>query len=341
MVLFYSILVFISFLLDRELALGSLRDAMRSSRRAAYSTGTVANLRTQWRAYLLFCRYFGLSAVPSSSNTICLFAQFLSFSVTPDTIRNYLNGVRLLHLYQGYEFPFLQDFIVKITLKGISRLASHTPKQALAMTISILLKVHSVLDSSSHFELVVFTAALFAFFLLARLSNILPVSSRVFRASKDLSRRSFLFIDGQLIVVFNWSKTIQFGERRLIFPVVSLPDSPICPVYNFRKMISLISAPPSSPAFVFPCKGKLVTLTKSSFIKAFRQLLVRASIPLAYSYTGHSFRRGGATWAFGIGIPGEVIQVLGDWKSDCYKRYFEFTLDLLLQVNQCMRQSLQ
>ena len=38
-------------------------------------------------------------------------------------------------------------------------------------------------------------------------------------------------------------------------------------------------------------------------------------------YSGHSFRRGGATWAMHIGLPGEVIQVLGDWQSNVYQRY--------------------
>ena len=44
-------------------------------------------------------------------------------------------------------------------------------------------------------------------------------------------------------------------------------------------------------------------------------------------FTGHSFRRGGATWAFQAGIPGELIQICGDWASDAYKRYLEFSMD--------------
>ena len=43
-------------------------------------------------------------------------------------------------------------------------------------------------------------------------------------------------------------------------------------------------------------------------------------------FTGHSFRRGGATWAFDTGVPGELIQICGDWASDAYKRYLEFGL---------------
>ena len=318
----------------------SLRKELRRTRQAAFAVGTQKNLKTQWRAYLLFCRYFGFSPVPSTVNIICLYAQFLSFSVTSNSIRNYLNGVRVLHLYLGHEFTFLQHFIVRITLRGIARLLPHTPKQALAITVTTLLRVHSCLDFSSPYEIVVFTAALFAFFLMARLSNILPASQAAKDLRKALCRKHIRLIEGNLLVVFNWSKTIQFGERKLVVPLIPFPGSPICPVSLFNRMISSVPASPSSPAFVVPIRGGLKVLTKSAFINSFRHLLVRAGTPLAHAYTGHSFRRGGATWAFGIGIPGEYIQVVGDWKSECYKKYFEFSLDVMLSVSSRMRDSI-
>ena len=44
------------------------------------------------------------------------------------------------------------------------------------------------------------------------------------------------------------------------------------------------------------------------------------------SSEANPFRRGGASWAFNNGVPGELIQVMGDWKSDAYKVYLEFSL---------------
>ena len=35
---------------------------------------------------------------------------------------------------------------------------------------------------------------------------------------------------------------------------------------------------------------------------------------------------GGATWAFQAGMPGELIQICGDWASDAYKLYLQFTM---------------
>ena len=44
------------------------------------------------------------------------------------------------------------------------------------------------------------------------------------------------------------------------------------------------------------------------------------------NFSTHSFRRGGATCAFRADVPETLIQLQGDWVSDCYKRYLEMGL---------------
>jgi hypothetical protein len=39
------------------------------------------------------------------------------------------------------------------------------------------------------------------------------------------------------------------------------------------------------------------------------------------------------TWAFQCGVPSELIQVQGDWKSDAYKLYLRYGLNDKLQVS--------
>jgi len=152
-----------------------------------------------------------------------------------------------------------------------------------------------VLQPDSALEWVVYCAALFAFFLLAYLSNILPASAvRFDLESRDLCRRNVQFIDSYLIVIFDWSKTIQCRERRLVIPLVPIPGSPLSPVSAFRKMLQLIPAHVTSPAFCYHQNSRLIPLTKAVFIWLFRDLLVRADVPSAGCYMGHSFRRGGA-----------------------------------------------
>jgi hypothetical protein len=51
-------------------------------------------------------------------------------------------------------------------------------------------------------------------------------------------------------------------------------------------------------------------------------------------YATHSFRRFGATYAKCRGIPDDLIQHMERWVSDCFQRYFLFSDDDKVQMNQ-------
>ncbi len=70
-----------------------------------------------------------------------------------------------------------------------------------------------------------------------------------------------------------------------------------------------------------------------------RQLIAKIHLePNLYSL--HSFRHGGATSAFSSKVPGELIKVHGDWKSDTFLKYLEVSLEHRLEVTQSMVQAL-
>ena len=86
-----------------------MRD-VRKTRGHAFANGTSSNLRTQFRSFFKFCVYFQRKALPADLDTICGFAQFLSRSMTPQSIKNHLSGVKLLHILSGFEYTFSDDF---------------------------------------------------------------------------------------------------------------------------------------------------------------------------------------------------------------------------------------
>jgi hypothetical protein len=47
----------------------------------------------------------------------------------------------------------------------------------------------------------------------------------------------------------NRSKTIQFGERLLIIPIVAIPGSSLCPVKAYLNMVKLVPAVNDAPAY--------------------------------------------------------------------------------------------
>ena len=103
-------------------------------------------------------------------------------------------------------------------------------------------------------------------------------------------------------------------------------------------MCHLIKAKPEEP---------LVTLGKNKWItyKSFQNYLRNLSDKLGLDsqlFSSHSFRRGGATFAFESGVPSELIQLHGDWKSDAYKKYLSFSLkDKVLVAKMMIKHSLE
>ena len=83
---------------------------------------------------------FSIHPTPATLDIIFLYVQFLSSMLSPSAIRNYLTGVKLLHLFSGQEFPFNKDFILLLTLRGIVRNALHIWLRAPLVTPHVCLK---------------------------------------------------------------------------------------------------------------------------------------------------------------------------------------------------------
>ena len=300
-----------------------MRD-VRATRLHAFAKGTYSNLRTQFRCYLGFCVYFARNPLPATVNTICAFVQFLSHSLKPPSISNYLSGVKMLHIFLGYEYTFTDDFHLHLTIRGIQRIHQHVPRRARPITPAILFSIWKLSPSFNSLEYSVFACGLFLFFTMARAGSILP-ASRKSPQHLFLTRDRVNFSREGILITLTHTKNIQFGRRRLHIPLLSSP-SPLCPVAAFLASSSFLPSHQATPAFVFYEKTHIRWLTKTIFIDVFRRLITRAGIQDAHAFTGHSFRRGGASWAFQAGMPGELIQICGDWSSDAYKNYLEFSM---------------
>ncbi|XP_078619225.1 uncharacterized protein LOC144886464 [Branchiostoma floridae x Branchiostoma japonicum] len=284
-------------LLDRQVA---------ASKRSAFATGTYNNLRTQWRSFFLFCEYFGLPALPTDVPTLARYAQFLSRSCkSPDTIKIYVHGVRQLHLFHGLTAPPANAFDLKLVLTSLSRHSAHVSQQKLPITPSILLRLRSLLDLWRPLHATLWAAFCVGFFTLLRKSNLVPPSGTAFSPDKHLARESI----------------------QLTADVSAIPGHPLCPRQAVLNMLHLLPAKDSSPAFLVPASGGgLVSLTHATFVSHLKTLLEAAGLPSA-QYSGHSFRRGGATFAWGCGADSNTIKLLGDWSSDAYEVYLDSSLE--------------
>lgn len=204
----------------------------------------------------------------------------------------------------------------------VLRVTRSTPHAELLQLLRIFCQISKVLDfETDPISCTLFCAFLFTFFLMARLANIVPRSRKCFDPSRNLTRSDVAANQNGLIVTFKCTKAIQFGERKLNIPLLRLPGSPICPVSAYHRMVCLVPASSRSALFVLPSPYRPTVLTQDRLIAAFSRALSAAGLPNASSYRGHSFRRGAASWAFNHGVPGELIQIYGNWASDVYKAY--------------------
>ena len=173
------------------------------------------------------------------------------------------------------------------------------------------------------------------FFALLRRANVLPPSEG-HNPSKHLCRNDITFHPWGMMLRIKWTKTIQFKERCLDIPIARFTGNPLCPVTaTFHAFSATQGAPSCGPAFVLPFGNSFKPLLASKFVRRIRQLLVVCNVNPT-SFSGHSFRRGGATWAYQVGIPVDMIRILGDWKSNAYTHYIKPAPSSLLNASVSM-----
>jgi len=303
---------------------------------SSFAEGTRRNLKIQWESFLLFCTYFSFCYLPASTRTLQLYAQFLSRSFkSVASIRNYLSGIRTIHQLMGYSLDDMNQFLINFTLKGIARVKGHAIKQAEPMTTEILTLIYQSMNFKNSDDHIYWCLFLFAFFLLARKSNLVPTSSKDIVKSTGLLRSDVSEIGDNLLVTLKWTKTIQLGERVLKTPLLSLPGSVLCPVEAYRNLIKSVKGKPDDFLFLLS-SGRPVTYYL--FQRKLRDILGSLGYD-ASSFSSHSFRRGFATLAFKNNVTADEIQILGDWHSDVYKRYIALDvsdkLNIVKNISHC------
>ena len=295
-------------------------------RSQAFAASTKNSYITHLKTYIKFCQVTGRPVSPPDSLTTMRYIAYLAQTLQYSSITQYTSPIRLMHAELGSQNP-LQTWHVQSTLKGIKRVKGTSASRKLPITPQILLQLRNRLNPNKPVDCILWAAFITAFFTLLRKSNIVPSSPALFDPLRHPTRADISLERRGLSLTIKSTKTIQFRERELKVPIPYLPGHPLCPTTAIVAVLSLQGpTPASAPLFSFPTPQGLRLLTQYSFTSRLKSLLHDIGVDQA-QYGSHSFRRGGASWAFQAGIPGEMIQILGDWQSDCYKRYLELDIN--------------
>ena len=165
-----------------------LQHATKQLQAKAYTPGSLKNLRSHVRSYLIFCAATACPYLPVSISHICNYFVFLSHTVSYATIKNHLSSLHLFYQLHNIQTDFPKDFWISLTLCGIKHIIGNTQSSKLPITPSILNRIYTTVDFSSSLEYVFWTAYLLAFFTCFQKSNLFPSSAMHFDPQCNLTR---------------------------------------------------------------------------------------------------------------------------------------------------------
>ena len=233
-----------------------------------------------------------------------------------------MNIIRIIHLDAGLTNPLENNFALANLKKGIARKLGTPPKQMQPLTCQMLMVVYSHLSMLQPKDVTFWAACCIGFLGFLRKITLLPVSS------SNPGDACILFGDVQMvgcqqfIIHVRRTKTIQCRERVLSLPFVQCKGSPLCPVTALRNLLHVSPKDKKLPLFSYRVRGVTSWLTHETFTSRLRDLLKMSGYEPGV-YSCHSFRRGGATLAFKIGMTMDEIKRRGDWRSNAVYEYIK------------------
>lgn len=225
--------------------------------------------------------------------------------------------------------------LVKRALTGLRREDKPKKNPKLPITVAVLTHLFPYINPSSHTDRTMWAMMTLATYGLLRCGEITQDSHDNSRF--PLRQHWTVAPDGILAHYYlPRSKADRLRDGTTIF--VAANGSQTCPVAAMQKMLFNSRFPTSPASPLFSIDGRK-PVTRYSFLKYTRALLSKAGYK-PDSFSGHSFRRGGAQTAFDSGLSLDEIQLIGRWKNaDIARRYFGFTFHRLHALSTSMAKS--
>jgi len=298
----------------------------------ACGEGTRRNHAGSMSRFRSFCRTKNISSrMPISTATADAWIASMGSSIQVNTIRQHLSALRTAHTEAGHEATQLTHPTIERTVRGIKRYHGvRSTKKAFPITLPVLERIIDALDNypslaggrwNSVTCAAAFCLAFAGFFRFGELTyNTFDAASNIRRADAEpAAGRVFL----------PSSKTDPFRQGTWV-TLPTLASRRIDPIRRLTDMIQRCPSDPDGPLFVLE-NGK--AFSKATVVPVLRSCLQEAGYN-GREFTGHSFRRGAATWASSIGLRDVEIMKLGRWSSTAWKEYVDTTNgDRLAMVN--------
>ena len=260
--------------------------------------------------YLAFCREVGIPhPFPLREFVLELFVALL---------RTYLAGLQHFSFRFGFPMKVAGMHSLGFVLRGLRRSQAdrftRPPRRPITVTTLILLRAYIHRRFPARDAVMLLAAILSAFFGLLRSAEYCSPSPRRFDPAVHLQYRD-LTLDparGVASLRIKASKTDPFREGASVR--LCRTGSALCP---FTALHQLLGAHPTfvGPLFAFQ-DGSYLTRARLGHI-------LRGAFPSSCDLNTHSFRIGGASAAGAMGFSSAMIQALGRWQGDSFRRYVQ------------------
>ena len=332
---------------QRSLFRDTLREEQTTFLEASLAKSTQSKVVTAMRNYAAFCDLLGyephLQAGGITNPELELYITWMARTLRPDTISQYLsNGIR--HLSEAAGIPWIppsQRYSTELLMRGIKRIKGTAQiNRKHAVTLPLLRQIATLLDlENDPNDQMFWTVCVLLFFTFLRKGHAMGETRKETGPSVILRQDLKVAREDRLVLTVRHTKTIQFQHRTLKYLMTRLnPGDVCCPTTQLaRYMCNTPTLPPSEPLFqerqVDKATGTVAfkPLRYDTFVSKFKAL-IRALGLNPDVYAGHSFRRGGATFARDAGLGDEIIRAMGDWSSEAWLAYISATQRLRVQA---------
>ena len=185
--------------------------------------------------------------IPARASDLVLFAQLMALSSGYDHIKAVIGSISFLHKNFNVNFPG-DSFQLKTTLQSLKRKLAKAPNQALPISPSHLIAMYRLINLGNPQDLALWCSILVGFFGLLRKKSLCPDEDpssldpvQILTVRKVIVKRS----EGIALLYINFSKTMQFGQKDLVIPLVSNNCKALDPIYHLDLLFTRTKAPPS------------------------------------------------------------------------------------------------
>ncbi|KAF8229651.1 hypothetical protein L208DRAFT_1123844, partial [Tricholoma matsutake] len=279
-----------------------------------------------------FCNCEHISETCQMPASIILLSSFIADAIgtcTGQCIHNWLNGVRLWHLYNCAEWHGPNSWITSLSKSADKEGVPFKQPPQNPLTLSHLATLQHHLDLSSPVHAAIWFTALAAFWGCWCLGKLLICSAHSFSPIHDTTCQtqfSMSWSNSHKVITFHlvWTKTtgIHGGEC-----ILTATNDLLCPIWALKNHLCVNNiAVHNAPLCAFRFGDTWSHLTKDKFLHITSDIYNTANLNLVL---GHSYCIGGSVELLSIGVTPEVIMKLGGWSSLCFLLYWH-CLELII-----------